>query len=117
MKKIISLILVVAIVLSLSIVAFAAKKGDVNNDGTVAATDALAVLQHAAGIKTLSGAEKERGDYNGDGKISALDARKILQVVAGLIKPEEMTTSKEPVISDGDSNDSVSWDDLINAGK
>ena len=114
MKKIVSLILVVAMVLSLSIIAFAVKKGDVNNDGAVAATDALYVLQHAAGLRTLSAAEQARGDYTGDGKVSAIDARKILQVVAGIIPAEEMTTSPGPVIGDGDSNDSVSWDDLIN---
>ncbi len=114
MKKIISLVLVVSMVLSLSIVAFAVKKGDVNKDGAVTALDARDVLQHAAGLKTLSSAEQERADYNGDGNVSAIDARKILQVAAGLIQAEEMTTSDGPIIGDGDSNDSVSWDDLIN---
>lgn len=114
MKKIISLFLVAVMVFSLSVVAFAAKLGDVNGDGKVTASDAVLVLQASAGIKTLTAEQKDRADYNKDGKVSAIDARKILQVVAGLISVEEMTTSDGPYIGDGDSDDSISWDDLIN---
>ena len=117
MKKIISLVLVVAMVLSLSVVAFAAKIGDVNGDGKVTGADALYVLQAAAGLRTLTAEQQKKADYNKDGKVSAIDARKILQVVAGLIPEEEMTTSTPPSIGDDDGDDSISWDDIINAGK
>ena len=118
MKKIISLALVVAMVLSLSVVAFAAKLGDVSGDGKVTGADALYVLQAAAGIKTLTAEQKKRADYNKDGDVTAVDARKILQVVAKLIPEEEMTTSKPPIIIDGGgSDDSIDFDDILNAGK
>lgn len=113
MKKFISLVLVAVMVFSLSVVAFAAKLGDVDGNGKVQAADALYVLQHAAGLRTLTAEQQKRADYNKDGKVSAIDARKVLQVVAGLIPEEEMTTSKPPVIGDEDSDDSISWDDLI----
>lgn len=115
MKKIISLVLVAVMVFSLSVVAFAAKLGDVNEDGSVTAADALYVLQAAAGIKTLTAAQQKKADYNKDGKVSAIDARKILQVVAGLIPEEEMSTSTPPSVGEDDGDDSISWDDIINA--
>lgn len=116
MKKIISVVLVAVMVLSLSVVAFAAKLGDVNGDGKVAASDALLVLQYSAGLRTLTAEQKKRADYTKDGKVSAIDARKILQVVAGLISEEEMTTTTPPSIDTGnDGDDSISWDDIINA--
>lgn len=112
MKKIISLILVAVMVASLSVVAFAAKLGDVNEDGKVTAADALYVLQYSAELRTLTEAQKKRADYNKDGKVSAIDARKILQVVAGLIEVEEMTTSAPPSIGGGDGDDSIDWDEI-----
>lgn len=115
MKKIISLVLVAVMVLSLSVVAFAAKLGDVNEDGKVSAADALCVLQAAAGTRTLTASQKQKADYNKDGKVSAIDARKILQVVAGLIPEEELTTSTPPTIGGDGDDDSISWEDIIGA--
>lgn len=115
MKKFISLVLVVVMVFSLSMVAFAAKLGDVNEDGKVSAADALMVLQAAAGSRTLSAAQQKKADCNKDGKVSAVDARKILQMVAGLIPEEEMTTSTPPSIGGGDGDDSIDWSDIIGA--
>ncbi len=117
MKKIISLVLVVAMVLSLSVVAFAAKLGDVNGDGQVTGADALYVLQATAGMKTLTAEQKKKADYNKDGNVSAIDARMILQCVVGLLPEEELTTSTPPSVGDDDGDDSISWDDIINAGK
>jgi hypothetical protein len=112
MKKIISLVLVAVMVFSLSVVAFAAKLGDVNEDGKVTAADALYVLQAAAELRTLTASQKARADYNKDGKVSAIDARKILQVVAGLIPEEEMSTSGGLDIEDGLPDDSIDWDEF-----
>ncbi len=115
MKKIISLVLVAVMVFSLSVVAFAAKLGDVNGDGKVTASDARLVLQAAAGSKTLTAEQQKKADCNKDGKVSAVDARKILQMVAGLIPEEELTTNTPPSIGDGSGDDSISWDDILGA--
>lgn len=60
-------------------------KGDVNGDGQLSALDASLVLQHVAGIVTLTAEQQSAADVNGDGKLTALDASLILQKVAGII--------------------------------
>ncbi len=110
MKKIVALILVAVMVMSLSIVAFAAKLGDVNGNGKVQASDALMVLQSVAGTRTLTAAEKKRADADKNGTVTANDARKILQTVAGILSEEEI---KE----EGTTEDSIDWNDIVNAGK
>lgn len=59
--------------------------GDANNDGKVTAVDARLILQHVAGIKTLTSSQSLLTDMNSDGNITAVDARIILQMVAGLM--------------------------------
>ena len=95
MKKIISLALVAIMVFSLSVVAFAAKLGDVNGDGSVKASDALFILQSVVGDKTLTAKQKKIADCNKDGKVSAMDARMILQMVVGKIPLEELPEEEE----------------------
>lgn len=61
--------------------------GDMNNDGSVKAVDALLALQYAVGINNqgLTSADAlARGDMNGDGKISSVDALLILRKAVGL---------------------------------
>ena len=117
MKKFISVALVAIIVFSLSVVAFAAKLGDVNGDGNVKASDALYILQSVAGQKTLTAQQKKLADCNKDGKVSAIDARVILQMVVGKVPMEEMTTeeqttTKQPAIGDDGDEDRIGWDEL-----
>lgn len=59
--------------------------GDVNGDGGVDALDAAKVLQHDAGLITLTANALARADVNGDGFVDAVDASKILQYDAGII--------------------------------
>ena len=59
--------------------------GDVNGDSTVNFQDAQLVLQHEAGLVTLSEEQLEAADVNGDGTINFQDAQLILQYEAGLI--------------------------------
>ena len=59
------------------------KLGDVNEDTKITATDALWVLQAAAGNRTLVGGAKSAADVNLDTKITATDALWILQTAAG----------------------------------
>ncbi len=110
MKKMVSIVLVVVMVLSLTVVAFAAKLGDVDGNGKVTSADALMVLQAVAGSRTLTAEQIKRADANKDGKLGAVDARKILQVVAGLL-PQEDVKEEET------TEDSIDWNDIINAGK
>ena len=58
--------------------------GDVDNSGTVDATDARLILQAAAQLRVLEGNAAKAADMDNDGTISATDARYALQVAAGL---------------------------------
>ncbi len=72
--------------------------GDVNADGRIDASDALAALQHSVSLRLLAGEEGQRADVNADGQIDAADALLILQYSVGLItvfEAEKQTTSKE----------------------
>lgn len=56
--------------------------GDVNDDGTVNALDALAILQYVAGL-THDLRNLPSANVNGDGTVNALDVLAILQYIAG----------------------------------
>jgi hypothetical protein len=63
--------------------------GDVDKNGTVQAADASVVLQHVAGLTTITDAAALwAADASKNGTISAFDAAKILQAAAGLITLE-----------------------------
>jgi hypothetical protein len=58
--------------------------GDVDDDGSVDAVDALLILQfHARLLASLP--NPGSADVNADGRIDSLDAKLVLQYVAGLI--------------------------------
>lgn len=85
MKKLVAMFIVMAIMLSTSILAFAETKykGDINGDGNVSAVDARVILRYAAGLETLN-EEDLKHDLSGDGRITAVDARIVLRMAAGL---------------------------------
>ena len=114
MKKIIAIFLTVVLVLSISVISFAAaKKGDVNSDGKVSAVDALYVLKHIVGTETLDKSQITRADMNNNGKLEATDARKILRVAAGLEEVEEETSNKPTIGGDiGGEEPTVNWGDF-----
>ena len=60
------------------------KKGDVNGDGKITASDARTALRAAARLETLNGEEAEAADMNSDGKVTASDSRAILRKAARL---------------------------------
>lgn len=62
----------------------AIKLGDVNNDGSINAEDALEGLRVIAGIYEGQKFHTENGDLNGDGKLSIRDAFSLLENIAGL---------------------------------
>lgn len=102
MKKIISLVLAIAIVLSVTVVSFAATakyRGDVNGDNKVTAIDAYEVLKAYVNEEKWDMNQTINGDMNKDGNITPIDARKILQVSVGELPLEEIS-------------DNIGWGDL-----
>ena len=58
--------------------------GDVNGDYKINSNDALLVLMHAVGERTLPANDKKYADMNSDGKINSLDALMILRKAVGM---------------------------------
>lgn len=59
--------------------------GDVNSDGKINSSDALTVLQHATGIKTIEYKQINIADVSSDGKVNSSDALMLLQYATGII--------------------------------
>ncbi len=94
-KRFLSIMVVVAIVLSLFAVNFTASAlvntkilyGDMNGDKVVDTSDASTVLKVAAGLATVTDTSaKKRCDINGDGVITLYDARQILRNCANIVE-------------------------------
>ena len=60
-----------------------APAGDLDGDMRITANDALIVLQHNVGKRTLTDVQKKVSDVNKDGKVNAVDALMILQASVG----------------------------------
>ncbi len=58
---------------------------DIDNSGGVSAADALLILQHATGLKTLTGDMLLNADLDGTGAVNSGDALIVLQIATGLI--------------------------------
>lgn len=52
--------------------------GDVDGDGDVTVSDAMAIMDHLAGTAKLDEDALHRADVNGDGEVSYLDAMQIM---------------------------------------
>jgi len=57
--------------------------GDIDNNGTVAATDALMVLQASSGKRTLNDEDKLAADVDNNSLVTATDALQVLQFASG----------------------------------
>ena len=102
MKKVIALVLAIVVILSTTVMAFAADKkyrGDVNGDGEVTAVDAREVLRVYVNDEILDFDETQLADMNKDGNVTVIDARMILQVAVGEKEKEEI-------------KDSIDWGDI-----
>lgn len=78
--------------------------GDVNGDGKINSSDALAVLQHSVAISSLTGAKLTAADLDANGNVNSADALKILRISVGLDKlsdfyPKAEDQSKVPSAS------------------
>lgn len=58
------------------------KLGDVTGEGTIDATDALAILKHYAIIETLTGTKLLAADVDKNGEVNATDALEVLKYFA-----------------------------------
>ncbi|MBQ8229001.1 MAG: bacterial Ig-like domain-containing protein [Clostridia bacterium] len=59
---------------------------DIDGNGSVSSRDALFILQHATGLKALTGSALTNADLDGSGDIKSNDALVVLQLATGLIK-------------------------------
>lgn len=87
--KVISVMLaVILVIMAVPFTTSGATIGDVDGNGTVAATDARLILQVVAGLKKESDLKNAAAaDVDGVNGITATDARRVLQMVAGLDTP------------------------------
>lgn len=60
--------------------------GDINNDGSINASDSLLAMQHSIQSITLTADQQKRADVNFDGAISALDSQMINQYGVSVIR-------------------------------
>jgi len=92
--------------------------GDLNYDGSVAAADALIVLQSVVGKATLDEHQSQVGDVDDDNSVAAADALLILQYVVGkvlwfnvddyyIIEKADVTPPTGNYIADYDKSKSV----------
>lgn len=100
MKKLFSALLILGILLTSTVTAFATTAGDVNSDGKINSGDALGILKYAVGMSPKD-FNKNVADINNDKKINSSDALVVLQISVGLIKPN------------GDSNKTTLRDEVI----
>lgn len=92
-----SVILAVVIAVGCMVCSSAAsgKYGDLDNDGKINSSDALAVLKHSVGSTLLTGDSLVYGDVNADSTINSADALLVLQYAVGKISsfPAEKTSA------------------------
>ena len=101
MKRFVSIfaVLLLAVILMTSASAKTLRRGDVNFDGAVSATDARTILRAAATLTTLTDEQKLVADVDGNGSVTAKDARMVLRVSAKLdpdFEPIEIEDPTEP---------------------
>ena len=100
-NKIFKIIIAVALCFMMSVTAFAAMAGDIDNNGKISASDARKVLRHSAGIELLSEDGMKAADVDNNGKITASDARKIMREAAGLTKNYQAVQVSGKLVEDG----------------
>ncbi len=90
MKKIISVLLVSALIFALAVVPSAAQGkyiyGDANDDGNVSSIDALIILQYSVELAELSETQQILADVTGDGSVNSADALDVLRYAIGTIE-------------------------------
>lgn len=100
MKKIVTAISIIAMLLCLNLTSFAAYVGDIDSNGKITASDARMILRVSAKLDKIDDDKMNLADVNGDKKITASDARTVLRMSARLESLKELatkeTTTKAP---------------------
>ena len=105
-KRIVSILLSLAIVLTLVLGAGAAGQapgllGDTDGDGSVTILDATVIQRHLAAIELLDDSALRRGMVNGGAELTILDATAIQRYLAGIIDHFPAEESSEPATGPG----------------
>ncbi|MCH5198775.1 MAG: hypothetical protein J1E34_07710, partial [Oscillospiraceae bacterium] len=123
MKKFASIIIVITMLLSTYVTAFAYIAGDTDNDFEVTAADARFTLRLAVGLEECNkdSDQFKAADADGDGTVTASDARAILRVSVGLESFPNNTAgygniiaTKIPYTTNGLTINSLSFDEYGN---
>ncbi|MCF7802716.1 MAG: T9SS type A sorting domain-containing protein [Candidatus Marinimicrobia bacterium] len=75
--------------------------GDVDGNGRIQAYDASLILQHVAGMITLTAGDSIAADVTLDGSLSAFDASILLQYGVGLVDSLPYDTTDQSVVASG----------------
>ena len=81
---------VITVVVAFKKAGVSAMKGDMDGDGSITVSDALAALRIAAKLAEETDEAVSIGDIDGDGSITVSDALAILRVAAKLVPPESL---------------------------
>ncbi len=99
MKKYISLLLALVILITAiplsGIASFAFLRGDGTGDGAITSADARLALQVAAGLVKVNSEVEAALDMDLNGKVTSIDARRILQKVAGIVDEDTDNVDQE----------------------
>lgn len=102
-----------------TIVPSAAKLGDVLDDSVIGIEDAVAIINHVNGVKSLTDFQMKLADVNGDGVVDIQDAVTVINHING-VKPiddveittdDEDTTEEEDTTTDEEDNKDKDEDD------
>ena len=106
MKKLISILMSIAMLLSIFAIDSAADtgneklseagrpKGDVNNDGNTDATDIIIIKRHLLSITVLNGDMLLNADVDSNGKVDATDYIIVKRIMLGLDEEEQEQQSE-----------------------
>lgn len=101
MKKVLSLIFTLCLLITAFSVGASCLMCDVNDDGSVTAADARLALRCSVGLEELSEEALKCADADFNGKITALDARYILRMSVGLEKAPVSSQNDYEIMQSG----------------
>lgn len=102
MKKVLSLIFTLCLLITAFSVGASCLMCDVNDDGSVTAADARLALRCSVGLEELSEEALKCADADFNGKITALDARYILRMSVGLEKAPVSSQNDYEIMQSGE---------------